>query len=529
MAKAHTRSSKPKPKPRTREAARPRGHRAPRNEPVWWTGVELPERPRLEEDLNVDVAIVGAGISGLTAAYLLSREGRTVAVVDSAGLARGMTGATSAHLATALDRRYADIERVRGREEARLAAESHAAAIDRIERIATDEKISCELARVDGYLFLGEGSEPAELERELAAAGRAGLGVETVARAPLPFETGPCVRFPRQGRFHPLRYVEGLARAIERRGGRLFEKTRADEIRGGADAAVRAGKRTIACGAVIVATNAPVNDLVVIHTKQAPYMTYVVGARIPDGGVPPGLYWDTEDPFHYVRTERMPDGDGDCLIVGGEDHKSGQADDAEERFERLEGWARARFPQMQEVAFTWAGQVMETLDGLAYIGRNPADEENVYVVTGDSGNGLTHGTIAGMLLTDLVLGRPNPWTRLYDPSRIVPAAAADFVKENVNVAAQYAQWATPGEVASIEEIAPDSGALLRRGLHKVAVYKGARGAIRELSPVCPHLGCLVQWNGAEKTWDCPCHGSRFDKVGKVVNGPANRDLGPAES
>jgi nitrite reductase/ring-hydroxylating ferredoxin subunit len=264
-----------------------------------------------------------------------------------------------------------------------------------------------------------------------------------------------------------------------------------------------------------------VNDLVVVHTKQAPYMTYVIGARVPKNSVTHALYWDTGDPYYYVRLQPNIDADHDLLIVGGEDHKSGQADDIEQRHPRLEAWAREHFPSMQDVAYRWAGQVMEPVDGLAFIGHNPLDADNVYTVTGDSGNGMTHGTIAGILITDLILGRPNPWTSLYDPGRITLSATGEFAKEAVNMAAQYADWVTGGDVAAIGEIAKDAGAVIRRGATKVAVYRDPTGAVHERSAVCPHLGCIVSWNPAEKTWDCPCHGSRFDKFGDVINGPAN--------
>jgi len=273
---------------------------------------------------------------------------------------------------------------------------------------------------------------------------------------------------------------------------------------------------------VVVATNVPINDRVTIHTKQAPYMSYVIAARVPPGTVPPVLSWDTGDPYHYLRLH------GDLLIVGGEDHKTGQAIDMAERHQRLEAWARERFPQMGPVEFVWSGQVMETQDYLAFIGRNPADHENIYIVTGDSGMGITHGTIAGMLLSDLILGRTNPWARLYDPARVTLASAADFARENSNVALQYTDWLTGGDVSSVDEIRPGSGAIVRKGLEKIAVYRDPQGQLHERNAACPHLGCVVHWNRGETTWDCPCHGSRFDCYGKVINGPANRDLAPAE-
>jgi nitrite reductase/ring-hydroxylating ferredoxin subunit len=278
---------------------------------------------------------------------------------------------------------------------------------------------------------------------------------------------------------------------------------------------------------VVVATNTPVNDLVAIHTKQAPYMTYVVGLRIPRGSVSQALYWDTEDPYHYVRVYSPGSTSAfDLLIVGGEDHKSGQADDTAERHGRLETWARQRFPMIDSVEFLWGGQVMEPVDGVAFIGRNPLDSNNVYIATGDAGMGLTHGTIAGILLTDLILGRANEWAALYDPARKPLRAPGEYLKEAANMAAQYTTWVTGGDVESVDQIARGSGAVLRRGLSKVAVYRDERGVLHERSAVCTHLGCIVRWNEAEKTWDCPCHGSRFDKLGDVINGPANSGLTP---
>jgi glycine/D-amino acid oxidase-like deaminating enzyme/nitrite reductase/ring-hydroxylating ferredoxin subunit len=489
----------------------------------------MPRSRKLTQNVEADVCIVGAGIAGLTTGYLLTKAGKSVVILDDGPLASGMTQVTSAHLSDAIDDRFTEIEKWHGERGAFLAAESHTAAINRIESIASELKIDCDFARVSGYLFLAPGDEPELLDQELAAARRAGLMAELVPRLPIDYETGPAIRFPNQARFHPLKYLAAVAEAFKEAGGRIFTNSHADHVEGGEKAKVDVGNHHVSAGAIVVATNVPINDMYAIHPKQAPYMTYVIGARVPKGSVTDALYWDTLKAYHYVRIQPMNDHDTyDLLIVGGEDHKSGQADDTTLRHARLESWARARFPMIADIEYTWAGQCMETVDGLAFIGRNPHDEDNVFVVTGDSGMGLTHGTIAGMLLTDLILGKQNPWETLYNPSRKPIRAAGNFAKETLNMAAQYIDWLTPSEVKSVHEIEPDCGAVIRRGLRKIAVYRDERGKPHEMSAVCPHLGCIVHWNAAEHSWDCPCHGSRFDKLGKVINGPANIDLPPAD-
>ena len=504
---------------------------------LWMATTAGPNRKPLAVDTHADVCVVGAGMAGITTAYMLARQGKSVVVLDDGPVGGGQTQRTTAHLSNALDDRYFEIERLHGSEGAKLAAGSHTAAIDRIESIIGAEQIACDFVRLDGYLFVSPGESAELLDRELAAAHRAGLSdVERLPRAPLlNFDTGPCLRFPRQAQFHPLMYLTAMARAIERAGGRIFTATHAESIKGGEPARIETSNgRIVTADAVVVATNSPVNDLVAIHTKQAAYMTYAIGAIVPRGAVATALYWDTLHPYHYVRLHPtsaevgMTDQSGsdwqDVLIVGGEDHKTGQAPAHSDPYARLEQWARERFPMIQEVRFRWSGQVMETNDGLAFIGRNPLDHQNVYIVTGDSGMGMTHGTIAGILLTDLILGRENPWTTLYDPSRKTLRALDRFVKENLNVAKQYCDWLTSGDVGSPEQILPGEGAVIRDGLTKKAVFRDAQGVCHERSAICPHLGGIVHWNDAEKTWDCPCHGSRFDRLGGVLNGPANHDM-----
>lgn len=500
---------------------------------IWMETAEVPAPSPLTENSDIDVCVIGAGIAGMTTAYLLVREGKSVVVLDDGRIGGGMTERTTAHLTNVLDDRFFELERLHGEKGARLAAHSHSAAIDLIESITTTEKIDCDFERLDGYLFVPPGESTEILDRELAATHRAGLQAERVERAPLgDFDTGLCLRFPNQAQFHPMKYLAGLAVAIERDGGRIFTGTHVEEIKGGSPARIKTSEgHLVTAGAVVVATNTPVNDLLAVHTKQAPYMTYVIGARVPRGSVTRALYWDTPDPYHYVRLHSVNDsqaGGHDILIVGGEDHKTGQEDDAEDRYGRLEAWTRERFPMAGQIEYRWSGQVMEPVDGLAFIGRNPLDADNVYIATGDSGNGMTHGSIAGLLLTDLILGRDNEWTTLYDPTRKTLLAAYDFAKENLNVVAQFADWVTGGDVDSPQEVTPGEGAVIRRGLTKVAVYRDEQGTLYECSAVCTHLGCIVAWNGDEKTWDCPCHGSRYDAFGKVISGPAISDLTPVD-
>ncbi|MBA3683799.1 MAG: FAD-dependent oxidoreductase, partial [Planctomycetes bacterium] len=478
----------------------------------------------LTSETAADVCVIGGGIAGLTTAYLLLQAGKTVCVLEDGEIGSGESGRTSAHLSYALDDRYFEIERLLGPHNAHLAADSHTIAIDTIEWIAEHEDIDCDLRRVDGYLFVPPGEDASVLADELAACHRAGLTrVERVASGPWPtFATGPCLRFPDQAQFHPLKYLNGLAQAILRKGGQIHTRTHATAIHGGRHPRVEVrGGHTVTCSSVVVATNVPINDRVVVQTKLEAHRTYLIALSVECGTVPAALGWDTSDPYHYLRVVDGPR--EDLLLIGGEDHKVGHEHAEEERYCALERWARERFPAAGATAWRWSGQVVETVDCMAYIGRNPLDR-NVYIITGDSGNGLTHGTIGGLLITDLVLGRDNQWEELYRPNRKTLRAAGEYAKHNAGVAGQYASWVTGGEVTEPEQVAPGCGAVIRRGAHKIAVYHDVDGSIHECSAVCPHLHAIVTWNDVEKSWDCPAHGSRFDRFGTVVNGPANHNL-----
>jgi glycine/D-amino acid oxidase-like deaminating enzyme/nitrite reductase/ring-hydroxylating ferredoxin subunit len=491
----------------------------------WEIGDLSVQLPSLDAELQTDVCIVGAGISGMTTAYLLACEGRSVVVLDDGPIGGGETGRTTAHLSNAFDDRYYEVERLFGEHGARIVAESHTAAIDRTEEIVRSEQIDCDFERLDGYLFVPPDCSNEVLEREIAAARRAGLhDVEWVDRAPISdFDTGRCLRFPRQAQFDPLKYLAGLARAALRHKARIYPRTHAEEIKGGNPACVTTSNdHKVNAGAVVVATNAAVNDSIILSTRESKYRTYVIGAWVPRGSVTKALYWDTADPYHYVRIQSV--GDEDLLIVGGEDERVGEHDDGDERFAELYRWTRKRFPMIGRIEFCWSGHIVEPTDTVAFIGRMPLSEGNIFVVTGDSGQGMTHGTIAGILLTDLIQGRRNEWSNIYDPARLTSIATIDFLNESLMVTAHYTDWLTGGEVSSSEEIERDEGCIVRRGLTKIAAYRDDRGVLHERQAICTHLGCVVSWNSTEQSWDCPCHGSRFDKLGHVINGPANNDL-----
>ena len=497
---------------------------------LWHAGATLPTYPPLAGDARADVCVIGAGIGGLTTAYLLAAKGRQVILIDMDGVGAGETGRTTAHFFPP-DEWYAHLEEAFGAPHAALVADSFASALALVEATIAREHIDCQFQRLDGYLYSLPGNTVRDFDREHAAAVRAGVVAERLARVPgLAFDTGPCVRFPGQAQCHPLNYLDGLARAFVAMGGLIHGATRALGIEGNRqEQTVRTEHGVIRAAAVVVATNTPFNNRVALHTRQAAYRSYVVALAVPAGSVPPVLLWDTGDPYYYVRLESTSAPAGqDALIVGGADHKVGQDQHPEHRYRALERWARERFPMATELLYQWSGEVMEPSDGPAFLGRNPMDDDNVYIITGDSGNGMTHCTIGAMVVTDLIMGLDNRWTTLYDPGRKVVHGMGEFSGEQANTPSRYAGWAGGSEVESVEQIACGHGAILNQGAHKLAVYRGAGGALQVLSAKCTHLGCVVQFNSAERSWDCPCHGSRFSTTGAVLHGPAATPLAQAD-
>lgn len=474
-----------------------------------------PRHPRLEGERRVDVAVIGAGITGITAACMLKRAGKTVAVLEDRRVGKGETGKTTAHLTEALDARYEHLITNFGEDGARLANRSQREAIERIASFVSDLSIPCDFERLPGFLYTENKEQVDAIEAEAAACERLGMTARLTDSVPLPFPVLRGLRFENQAQFQPRAYVLGLAATL---GDAIFEDTHVLEVHEDVPCRVVTDHGTVIADDVVVAAHVPISNKLFLHTKLAPYRTYVVGAYL-DAPHPAGLFWDADDPYHYIRSHRLHQGTP-VLIVGGEDHKVGQEADTHTPFHHLEEYVRRHFPSAA-IGFHWAGQIIEPVDGLAYIGRN-TNSEHVYVATGYSGQGLTTGTVAAQLLSDLILGVPNPYAELYDATRIKPLASAkEFVRENVDFPAHLLRdrFRRHGE-PELATLPAGEGAVMTVAGKRLAVYRNHAGELSALSPVCTHLGCHVNWNGTEKSWDCPCHGSRFEPTGRVLNGPA---------
>lgn len=490
-------------------------------ESYWIASTPSPRFKPLEGKRTFEVCIIGAGITGMTAALLLARQGKSVAVLERWEVGAGESGYTTAHLTELVDGRYDKLRSKFGKSEARMVRQASRAAMDRIAGFVREEQIACQLEELPLFLYSEDERGVAGLEKEAEAAGEAGMEVTLSASAPLPFPVKRAARFERQAQFHPREYLRGLARALTQLGGEIFEHSRVTAIHDGTPCRVETELGEVTATSVLDLAHVPLGNKVVPYTRQAAYRSYAIGVTVSEAPAR-ALFQDCDDPYHYTRTVAFPG--GTLLIIGGEDHKTGSERDTATHHERLESYARERW-SVEEVLYRWSGQINEPADGLPFIGKSP-HSEGLFMATGYSGNGMTWGTFAGMLLCDLLTGQPNPYAELLSPARIKPLAqAAAFLQENADSARHFvADRFKRAEVSSPAEIPPGQGAICKLKGDKVAIYRDTSGAIHALSPVCPHLGCHVAWNGAERSWDCPCHGSRFSPEGQVTNGPALQDL-----
>jgi glycine/D-amino acid oxidase-like deaminating enzyme/nitrite reductase/ring-hydroxylating ferredoxin subunit len=500
-----------------------------RNVPVWIDTAPIQKFPKLQKNIAVDIVLVGAGVTGITTAYLLKKAGSTVALIDRERVASIDTGHTTAHLTYVTDVQLQELTRTFGNDHAQAAWDAGAAAIDEIERIVEEEQSDCEFKRVPAYLHIpvngSSKKEASSLEKEADLAAK--LGFDAAYLNSAPYFNLPEVRFANQAKFHPRKYLRSLVKKIPGSGSHVFEKSPASEF----DAKkrrVKVSRNWISFDRMVMATNNPLVGLAstvgttLLQTKLSLYTSYAFGARVPSGTIPEALFWDTRDPYDYLRIDRNRG--FDYLVYGGEDHKTGQKKKTQKAYVRL--WQRLKkiAPEVH-IDHRWSGQIISTPDGLPYIGE---DAERQFIATGYCGNGITFGTVAAMMARDWTAGQKNPWTELFAVDRKkIKGATWNYLRKNKD----YPYYMIKDRLAraeadSVRELKPGEGMIVGRRRKKVAAFRDPNGNVHQLSPVCTHLGCLVRWNPAEATWDCPCHGSRFKPTGEVIAGPAEEPLPP---
>jgi glycine/D-amino acid oxidase-like deaminating enzyme/nitrite reductase/ring-hydroxylating ferredoxin subunit len=499
------------------------------NVPIWIDSAPIRKFPKVQRNINVDVLVVGAGITGITTARLLKKAGSTVALIERERVASMDTGHTTAHLTYVTDVQLHELAENFGEDHAQAAWDAGAAAIDEIETIVGAEEIECEFKRVPAFLHVRKGrfskSEASSLKKEADIAAK--LGFDAAYLKSIPYFNLPGVRFANQAKFHPRKYLRSLVERIPGDGSHVFEKSAAAEF----DAKKRRVKVNgywISFDRLVVATNNPLVGLAsvisatLLQTKLSLYTSYALGARVPSDTLPEALFWDTREPYDYLRVDRYRS--FDYVVYGGEDHKTGQSKATTKPYARLLTRLK-KIIAKAKIDHRWSGQVICTPDGLPYIGENA---ERQFVATGYCGNGITFGTVAAMMARDWATGRKNPWADLFALNRKkLKGAVWNYLRENKD----YPYYMIKDRLAraeadSVRELKPGDGMIIGRRGKKVAAFRDPNGKLHRLSPVCTHLGCLVRWNPSESTWDCPCHGSRFKPTGEVIAGPAEEPLAP---
>lgn len=490
-----------------------------KHSPVWQENAYVPQYSQLQHDIEVEIAIVGGGITGLTTAYLLSKLGLKIAVLESHKIASGVTGHTTGHLTTIPDNYYYHIISDFGIESAKTVFRATSEAKRFIEKLVQQENIDCDLKKVPAYYYAEDEMQLDRLDKELVAMQKIGVPAGE-ADFPLGFDVLKSVKVDNQAQFNAVKYLSGLARVIPNPANKIFEESHVEDIKKRNNHyLLKTKKASIIAKKVILATHSP-SGFNLVQTEIAPYMSYVMAVEL-EHPIPEALFYDLKDPYTYIRTYKL--NNKQLAIIGGFDHKTGQAKDETDHFRMLEQHIRERFA-VKEIKYKWAAEVFTPADSLPYIGKSP-HADNIYIATGYSGDGLIFGTIAGMMLADLSTNSPNAWQDLFKPSRIKPIAAGkEFIKENVNVAKRFVKDHFSSDVDDVEEIGINEGAIVNINGDKFAVYRDEEGQAHYLSPICTHLKCVVQWNNDHKSWDCPCHGSRFKATGEVMSGPAMKGL-----
>jgi len=481
--------------------------------------------PALPDGVSVDVAVVGAGITGVTAAVLLKRAGKTVALIDSKRIVRGATGYTTAKVTAGHGLSYTKIKDAFGTEGAKVYAESNLAALERIAQFVEEDGIDCDFERRANYAYAEGTEQVAQVKEEVEVERAAGLPVSLVTETPLPFEVKAALRMENQAQFHPRKYLLALAETIPGDGSHVFENSPVTNVKHGEPCEVETDRGVLRARDVILATHLPFLDRGLFFTKAYPHRSYAIAAPLGSAADPEGMYINAGTPTRSIRTLR--DGGEIYIQVGGNGHKTGDEEETPKKYDELEEFLREHWPGAGEVRYRWSTQDYMAHDKVPYIGQLRRGSEHLLVATAYSKWGMTNGTVAAMILSDRILGRENTWTGLYDSKRLKPLGTKSFLKENASAGLHFfSDRLARSDRSSVDDLKPGEGGLIRVRGRMTAVYRDEQGTLHGMSPVCQHLYCVVGWNPAERSWDCPCHGSRYAGDGRAIQGPTTKDLKP---
>lgn len=494
------------------------------HKPIWFDTTSETEYGSLDGRLRVDTAVVGGGIAGVTTAFELQKAGQSVALLDRSSILRSVTGHTTAKITSLHGLIYAHLCDHVGHRHAQQYAEANEAAIDRIETIVQKQDIDCGFTRTPAYTYVESEDSRSKIRDEVEAARTLGLPATYVESTELPYAVEAAVKFADQARFQPRKYLLELARRIPGTDSHIFEETTVQDISDGTPCHVQTNRGTVIASDVVIATHFPIRDPALYFTRLSPKRSYVVGAQLA-ADPPEGMYYDPEEPYFSVRPH--PVDDESMVLIGGQNHRTGHGDSTREHYRRLEQQARERF-NVESIEYRWATQDYVAIDRVPFVGRIAPQMGHLYVATGFGGWGMTNGTAAGRLLSDLILDRENPYRSVYQPTRFqLRGATGRLLSHNTHAVTRLIGDRIESH-PRLDRLQLDLGeaAVVTTQDGPVAIYRDDTGKRHAVSAVCPHMGCLVSWNDGEQSWDCPCHGSRFDIDGTVLDTPAVTDLEP---
>jgi glycine/D-amino acid oxidase-like deaminating enzyme/nitrite reductase/ring-hydroxylating ferredoxin subunit len=469
-----------------------------------------------------DVAIVGGGITGITLGLQLQKAGKKCVVIEAKSLCFGTTGGTTAHINTLMDNPYNTIITDFGKDGAQMVARAASDAIALIESNINEYKIECEFERASAYVFAQDENQVKELEDIYNACQEIGLESRYSNGIPIPIDFRKALEVAGQGKFHPVKYVYGLARAFESLGGTIVEQCRVTDVEEDEVVSIETSIEKMQARTLVYATHIP-PGINLLHLRCPAYRSYAMSVKLKGENYPEGLIYDMYDPYHYYRTQ-IVDGEK-FLIVGGEDHKTGENTNTNKSFLQLESHIRSHF-DVAQIVHRWSSQYYEPVDGLPYIGKLPGARENILVATGYGGNGITYSQVAALELSNLIIANESKYNDVFTPGRVKPVAGfTEFVKHNADVVAQFVgKWFATERLEALSSLSPEEGKVVKLNNETMALYKDEHGSLHAVNPTCTHMKCSVAWNSAEKSWDCPCHGARYSVDGDVLNGPADANL-----